>query len=225
MYKFIGLAMMGLFVMMIIPGNLDATQSNDNKIYGMATLVKNDSQGNEVFQQSVHNQITTQGELYLMQAVFADTVTAAADVDSIGAICVTQEDPGIGSTANDLETAVDFDTGNTLDDQDVCEEDPTVTLTNTVLASTAVIGPLSFASGEDNVDDNDTIAGIGICQVDSDLAALSFGDGGFGCAEGGNGALQAGGILFALIEVTPTTLASGETVDITYTFDITSITT
>ena len=222
MYKFIGLAMMGLFVMMIIPGNLDATQSNDNKIYGMATLVKNDSQGNEVFQQSVHNQITTQGELYLMEAVFADTVTAETDADSIGAICVTQEDPGIGSTDNDLETAVLFDAGNSLDDQDVCEEDPTVTLTNTVLASTAVIGPLSFASGGDNVDDGDTIAGIGICQVDSDSAALEFGDLGAGCAEGG---LGTSGILFALIEVTPTTLANGETVDITYTFDITSTTT
>ena len=221
MYKYIGLAMMGLFVMMIIPGNLDATQSNDNKIYGMATLVKNDSQGNEVFQQSVHNQITTQGELYLMQAVFADTVTAEADADSIGAICVTQEDPGVPSTASDAETAVTFDTGNTLDDDNVCEEDPSVTLTNNAGASTAVIGPLSFASGGTNIDDGETIAGIGICQVDSDSGALNFGDLGAGCAEGG---LGTSGILFALIEVTPTTLANGETVDITYTFDITSAT-
>lgn len=221
MYKFIGLAMMGVFVMMMIPGNFDAVQGDDKKIYGMATIVKNDSQGNEVFQQSVHNQITIEGELYLMEAVFSDTVTAEADVDSIGAICVTQEDPGVASVAGDAETAAAFDTGNTLDDRDVCEEDPSVVLTNTVLASTAVIGPLSFASGGDNVDDDDVISGIGICQLDSNSAALEFGDLGVGCAEGGS---ATSGILFALIEVTPTTLANGETVDITYTFDITSAT-
>jgi len=208
--------------MMIIPGNLDATQGDDDKkIYGMATLVKNDSQGNEVFQQSVHNQITIEGENYLMEAVFAEGNTAEAEVDSIGAICVTDFDPGVPDADNDLITASSFDGSNNLDDQNVCEEDSSVTLTNTALASTAVIGPLSFASDADNVDNNDTISGIGICQIDSNVGSLdtAFGGSGLGCQEGGSGT---SGILFALIEVTPTTLATGETVDITYTFDITS---
>lgn len=182
-------------------------------------MVKFDAEGNEVFQQSVHNQITIEGEDFINNQVFQDGVASLSDAEGIGAICVTQEDPGVASVANDAETAAAFDTGNTLDDQDVCEEG-TATITNTVGASTAVIGPLSFASGADNVDNGDVISGIGICQADVETGP-AFGDGGAGCAEGGTGA---SGILFALIEVTPTTLNASETVDITYTFDITSAT-
>ena len=62
MYKFIGLAMLGVFAMMVIPGGNFNTLQSENVLYGMATIVKNDSQGNEVFQQSVHNQLTDAGE-------------------------------------------------------------------------------------------------------------------------------------------------------------------
>ena len=79
--------MFSVFAMMIIPSNLDASQSEQHLMYGMATIVKNDNQGNEVFQQSVHNQLTDQGETAILEAIFADGTTAPSDVTSFGAIC------------------------------------------------------------------------------------------------------------------------------------------
>ena len=203
MYKFIGLAMMGIFAMMIIPGNFNPV-SGEQHFYGAATIQKLDAAGNEVFTQTVHNQLTDTGEDFLLDQAFQDTI-ANADNVQIGAICVTDAALPGTAPAREALTSADFDTSNTLDDQDVCEEDTSVGTS----AGQAIIGPLTFASGADNVDDGDIIDTIGICQNDAtdDLAFAS-------CA--------GEGILFAIIEVSNTTLNSGETVNITYTFDITS---
>ena len=85
-----------------------------------------------------------------------------------------------------------------------------------ISSSVATIGALKFISQTDNtanVNEDDTIKSIGICQN------FAGNDNDFLDCETGNGG---SGILFAVISVTSTTLAAGETVDITYKFDLVS---
>ena len=214
MYKLIGLAMFSVFAMMIIPSNLDASQSEQHLMYGMATIVKNDNQGNEVFQQSVHNQLTDQGETAILEAIFADGTTAPSDVTSFGAICVSDQTVANANSATEDDTAAFFDTNNGLNDTTnlTCIDD---TGNVGLSSSVATIGPITFTAGGTNVDDGDVITAIGICQKDTD----NSGDAGFiDCELGSAGT----GIMLATVGVTSTTLNAGETVDITYTFDISS---
>ena len=75
----------------------------------------------------------------------------------------------------------------------------------------ALVNPSTFTCGETNCSDGDTITTIAICQSDVTLDTDYT-----NCATEG--------IMFAIVDVTDTTLATSETVDITYTFNITSST-
>lgn len=215
MYKFLGLGMIGVFAMMVIPGgNFDAGQG-EQTLYGMATIVKNDSQGNEVFQQSIHNNLTDQGSDYILDAIFSTSSEAVVTAQAFGAICVSDQTANEGDQSIEDDTASSFDSPNGLNDTTnlTCEDDQgDVTFTGQV----ATIGALTFDS-VDNIDVGETINSIGICQKDVD----NSGDAGFvDCELGGDGTPL--GLLLAVVSVTATTLGSGETVDITYTFDLTS---
>jgi len=212
--------MLGVFAMMVIPGgNFDATQS-EQLLYGMATIVKSDSQGNEVFQQSIHNQMTDQGSDYILGAIFSTGVAAPADNVSFGALCVSDQTASEGGASIEDDTASSFDSPNGLNDavNVTCEDDVgNVSFTGQV----ATIGPLTFTEVDDatgNVNTGNTINSVGVCQKDTD----NGGDVGFiDCELGSAGT----GLLLAVVSVTATTLNAGETVDITYTFDLTSDTT
>ena len=212
MYKFIGLAMMGVFVMMIIPGNFDAVQGENNLMYGMATMVKSDSLGNELFQQSIHNQLTDEGEEFILQAIFDDGTSIVTDVAQIGTICVSDQTAS-NAAANELLNSTAFDTANGFTDSN-CKQQSVGTVG--ITGSIATIGSLTFVAGGVNIANGETISSIGICQNedgnDTDYA---------NCQNGGPGV----GILLAVVNVTPTTLALGETVDITYTFSLVSTST
>ena len=197
---------MGVFAMMIIPGNFDTTQS-ENTFYGMATMVKNDSLGNEAFQQSVHNALTDEGENFLLELIFDDGAATIATNLTFGAICVSLASYD-NSTSIEDATAASFDAADQLSTSN-CKQGADGAVNTD--ASKAIIGALQFAAGT-NVVNDDTIKSIGICQAKS-------GSGDFAnCVAGGSGSAK----LLAVVDVTPTTLAIGETVDITYTFDITS---
>ena len=197
--KIAGFALMGVLAMMIIPGNLDTSES-EFAFYGAATMVQKDAFGQEIFSQTVHNRVVDTGEEFLLDQTFSDTVTVADDVQ-IGSICIS--DAGSPVIAEG-EAASDFDGDNGMTETN-CKEDTSVTTSG----GTAVIGPLQFTCGGTNCADGDTITMIGICQNDT-TDDNDFNN----CATEG--------ILFALIDVTDTTLAASETVDITYTFDISS---
>ena len=196
--KLAGFALMGVLAMMVIPGNFDTLES-EYTFYGAATMVQKDAFGQEMFSQTVHNQVVDTGEEFLLDQTFQDTVTVADNIQ-IGSICISSSAVAIVEGL----TAATFDTNNLFTEAN-CKEDTTVTTSG----GTAVIGSLQFTCGGTNCADDDTIAMIGICQNDvtDDLDFIN-------CATEG--------ILFAAIDVTDTTLATSETVDITYTFDITS---
>lgn len=168
---------------------------------GTLYFVKHDAAGNVLLEGNTHNQVVNTGEEFLLDQLFQDATTTA-DNNQIGAICIS--DAG-AITVAETETAADFDGDNGMTETN-CKEDTAVTTSG----GTGVIGPLTFTCGGTNCADGDTITGIAICQVtvadDND-----FND----CATNG--------IMFSVIDITPdVTLNAGETVDITYTFDVTT---
>ncbi len=195
---FIGL--LGILAITIVPFDGE-TNSSDVKLYGLLTLVQYDENNNEVFAQSIHNRLVNTGETFLLEAGFQDAI-APLDNTQIGAICVAE---GVIDDADEAETAADFDTANTIGAFTNCIIDAAVDVTTT--QGTAIIGPETF-TGATHLAGGDTVNGIGICQ--SNAAGIPYQD----CATAG--------VLFAIIDTADVTLLASETVQITYTFDITS---
>lgn len=188
-------------IMIMVPAPVEST-SNEIVFYGAAEIIKYDENGNVVYTQIIHNQLVDTGEEFLLDQVFHDGATTI-DAEQIGVICISND---TSFTVAETETAALFDTGNTITDAN-CKEDSTGDVVTT--GGTAVIGPLTFAAGGANIANDDTITGIAICQADT-----SDDNDHVDCATEG--------IMFAVVNTSDVTLASGETVDITYTFDITS---
>lgn len=186
----------------VVDSVLDQTGSMSEKLLfeGYVTVVKYDADRNEVWREIVKNRFVDDGEEFVLDQVFQDTVTSA-DNAQIGSICIS--DAGT-ITVSETESASDFDGDNGMTETN-CKEDTTVTTS----AGVATIGPLTFTCGGTNCADDDTVTGIAICQNDV------TDDGDFNnCATEG--------IMFSVIDISDVTLATSETVDITYTFDIVS---
>jgi len=207
MYKKISIGLLGFLIVLIMPFNINEDKSEE-KFYGAATILVRDADGNQLFQQTVHNQLVDTGETFILEQTFQDSTTVADDVQ-IGSICISAGDV---SALVEVSTATDFDALGAAFAAP-CIEDTSVDITTT--QGQAVIGPLTFTAGT-NLPDDATIDGIGICSGEVGSQA-NFAD----CATDG--------ILFAFVDTSDVQLdASGatpETVDITYTFDITSSTT
>jgi len=200
MYK-IGIALMAIFAVMVIPAQ-GSSEDGRPTYYGMGTIVLSDSLGNEAFSQIVHNRVVNTGESFIIAQTFQNSTASVADNNSIGAICVTE---AAGFTPAEADTAATFDAGTTISPALECKED---TVVDETPQGTAVIGPLTFAVS--NLDAaGEIVTGIGICQ------ATAADNNDFGtCASNG--------LLFAEVDTTDVTLNTGETVQITYTFDLTS---
>lgn len=197
--------MLGVFALMVLPAGIDATQ-DENLLWGSATIQHYDADGNILFSQTVHNRLLDEGEDYIINQAFDDGILNQDTEELVNTICVTSE----GSFADATETLLvgTFDTADGISNAN-CVTDVQV---DNATDGKAIIGPLTFdVANMEAVDD--IITGIGICQGVS-ANNVDF----INCVTGNAGA----GILFAVVNVTDTTLGSGETVDITYTFDITS---
>jgi hypothetical protein len=200
MYTYIGLGLISVFAMMIIPSNFD-TVNNELVFYGAGTITQYDKDGNEMFSQTIHNQVVNTGEDFLIDQTFQDSVTLA-DNEQIGSICIFEGTPTVAETT----TAASFDSANTIAaGRTNCKEDTTVTTSGSI----ATVNPATFTCGGTNCDNGDTISAFAVCQNDA-TDDLDFED----CATEG--------VLFAIIDSTDTTLAASETLSITYNFDITS---
>jgi len=199
LYKIGIVGLLSILAITIVPFSGE-TNSIDGKLYGLITLVQYDENRNEVFSQTVHNRLVDTGETFLLQASFTEA-TAPADNTQIGVICIAE---GVIDDADEAETAAAFDTANTLTGNN-CQADGTVDITTT--QGTAIIGPLTFAEPT-HLAAADVVNGIGVCQTNG--VTSPFAD----CATSG--------VLFAVIDTADVTINAGETVDITYTFDITS---
>ena len=188
---------------MMVPG-IDQT-IEQSKMYGAATLVAYDLERNEIFSQTIHNRLVDTGEDFINHMVFSD-VNTVADDDAIGSICAYENGgTSIGDLNIETTTAADFDSNNQNITNQECRTDDAVTVTNGT--SIAVIGPLTFQGGI-NLNIGGEVNGLGVCQAHN--TNLNF----TGCATEGD--------LFAIVDTSDVTLASAETVDITYTFSLVS---
>ena len=224
MLKYLGVAMLGLFAVMVFPMSSSSVTSDANAlmVFGMGSMTVYDEEGQEQFAQTIHNRIVNQGEEYLLDQVFDVGATVEGDSSSIGSICLSAD---ASFTSNLVEglTAASFDTNDGLTTEN-CLNDPDQTVVVTTDNGLAQVGSITFGAGSDNwsgtADDevpaDTTIYGIGICQTNSTVTTANWNS----CADGGDAA--GSGILFAGFDITDVTLADNETVQVTYTFNVTS---
>ena len=89
MYKYFGIGLLGLFIMMVLPSGVDSVQEQ-GKFYGAAHLLVRDAAGNELFSQTIHNRLLDTGENFINSQVFTDGVVVA-DPAQMSAICVSDQ--------------------------------------------------------------------------------------------------------------------------------------
>lgn len=201
--------MLGLFAFMVIPINVDANEAQITH-YGMGTIVQFDADGNEIYQETVHNKIVDTGETFLIEQTFNEgTAGETVDADQISSICLTAEvafAPGEGLVVGGVggfDTDDNIPGGNTN-----CIFDTGVDAATT--QGEAVIGPETFLSGGTNVPNDTIVTGIGICQGSGTNPFET-------CAAAQSAPV---GILFAAVAFgTSVTLGTGESLQVTYTFD------
>lgn len=214
MYKYAGFGLLGLIVVLLMPvGAYEEPASF--AMYGTGTIEQYDSNGNQIFSQTIHNLVTEQGEDYIIAQVFRDDRdTEVNDGLQIGSICITSDDESFGPSqvSGDL-TGGDFDGENSLVGNRCISDEPFVEASEGS-GGDLTIGPLTFTAGA-NLDPGQTIAGMGICQANDLAQGESFED----CIDG-DGGQSPNGILFATVDFTDVTLGAGETADISYTFDV-----
>lgn len=179
-----------------MPGASTDDVTDSAGFYGMATITKYDADGDPVSTQSVHNRLLDTGEIYLLRNTFDNNQSVIADGDQVGSICIADR---ISVTEN--LSAANFNGANGITEAN-CRQDTDVDIANGV----ATIGPLRFTAGT-HLGAGETISGIGICK---NKAANN--DDYSNCTAP----------IFAAISITNVTLATGETADITYKFDISS---
>ena len=208
MLKLASFGLLGFLLVLILPANVD--EQTPSFLYGAATIVAHDAYGNEIFSQTVHNQLFDEGEVLLINQTFTDLGgLAVVDNVQIGAICLSADTvPSVLETDTNtiFNTAHDNDDNASANSSTLnCVTDPTVTSALQVVT----LGPLTFTARTDeslhwNADD--TVTNIGICDaqlINNDVR---------GCTTN----------LFAVVDTSDVTLADTETVDVTYTFDISS---
>ena len=209
MLKLAAFGLLGFLIVLILPANAD--EQTPSFLYGAATLVAYDAHGNEIFAQTVHNQLFDDGEDFILDQSFTD-LGGLATVDNvqIGAICLSADS---SPTTNEPDTNVTFNADHDLEDNGSataitnCVTDDTVTSASQVVT----LGPLTFTAGAADIAANnwfagDTVYSIGVCDAASGDADVR------GCTT----------TLFAVVDTSDVTLADTETVDVTYTFDLSS---
>jgi len=220
--KLTGIGLVALTAVLLLPSSFSMLDTGDTKFWGSASMVAYDAEGNEVLAQTVHNRIVDTGEQFILVQTFAETAPSAgavdADLNQMGAICAFTN----GTLTNYVQvnenvTAanVDFHQGTPGDAR--CQNSPLSLATE----GKAILGPTTFSAGaapaSGNVTAGDTIHGIAVCQAN----ATGGPNGDWRHCEDGGGVVGAG-IMLSIVDTSDVTLALAETVDITYTFDITS---
>ncbi len=209
MLKLAAFGLLGFLVVLILPANVD--EQTPSFLYGAATLVAYDAYGNEFFSQTIHNQLFDEGEIFLINQTFADLGgLAVVDNIQIGAICLSAATPSTDETDTNtaFNTAHDgADNGSATASTLNCVTDGVSTGGVTSAAQVVTLGPLTFTAQDDNTGNwfaTDTVTNIGVCDAASGDADVR------GCTTN----------LFAVVNTSDVTLADTETVDVTYTFDI-----
>lgn len=216
-------AVAGLAAVLSSAGLLDADEaakagSSALSLYGgVATVVHTGADGAVLGTQSVHNALVDTGEDFLLRQVFRDGMSEG-DNTQIGAICLSADAPDTANVIPETWTftnfndrhAADYSQGgatnaaptNTLE----CLTDTTVTMSGQI----ATLGPLTFNATDVSTGTNwvpgQEVRLIGVCKASSTGAAAAA------CTDP----------LFAAVDINDVRLNDGETLTVTYTFDMRS---
>ena len=206
MYKYIGLGLLGLFIIMIYPASSASLPQEGLNLYGAATISLNDEDGNSMFTQTVHNRLFDLGEDFILDQSFTIIGTDVADNVQIGAICLSSE---VASTTEG-DTASTWN-GNNARTGTLAVNCVTAGVGEVTSATqVATVGPLNFDVDADATNVNwvggDTINSIGVC--DAEITDADVRD----CTTN----------LFAVASVSALTPTNGDSVSVTYVFDISS---
>ncbi|ABK78518.1 hypothetical protein CENSYa_1909 [Cenarchaeum symbiosum A] len=177
------------------------------QMYGMAEVVHRDTGGSVLSSQTVHNRLLDAGEDFIVDAVFRSGEAVLTDGLRIDTICLSDIDGGIDDVNfNEGDAASVFAAPSGPAGANACKSVPDAETVETA-AGTALIGPLTFTAGTD-FDAGETIASIAVCIEDA--ASVGYED----CA--------AVGTAFAATDVGDVTPVGTDTVDVSYTFNISS---
>lgn len=202
------MGLLGLIAILVIPAGTQSMTNDGFNLYGQATMTYHDANGNEMLSQTVHNQLFDEGEDLLIANAFTGVTDIGTDATQIGAICLTTATAAESYAESTSNTTFNTDhdaAEGGADDEENCKTDGSVDSTSQI----ATIGPLTFTAGTgtgNNLFAGSTVEAIGICDADSS----------------DNDVRDCTTTLFAVVDTSDVTLASGETVDITYTFNLQS---
>jgi len=206
MYKYIGMGLLGLFIMMVLPSGTENI-NEPGKFYGAAHLLVKDAAGNEVFSQTIHNRLLDSGENFINNQVFTGDGAPVGETGQMSAICVSNYSGVI--LEGDIASTIAGNNG--LDSTGLagthCHP---ADILNINADGTVVLGPEVFTGGFD-IAAGEIINSIAIC---SDNADTDYSE----C----DAATTGNAIAFAEIQTSAVQLGDTETVDITYTFDLSS---
>jgi len=172
----------------------------DQKMFsGFATISLVDADKNVLFEQTIHNNVVDTGEDFVIDQAFRDSGTDAADAAQFDTICVT--DAGTVNTG-ETETAASFNTANGLTSNNCIGA-----ITFTTVAGVASSGAQTF-SATTHFPADTTVTGIGVCADGAQGTPFNDCD------------TVAATPLLAVVDTSNVTVGASESVDITYSFDI-----
>jgi len=200
-YKFVGFGLLGFLALLIIPVS-SSTPSDDQSMYGMATLSLKDESGNVLIENQMHNEVVDQGTAYMLNQTFNGGTWSTGGARGVNALCVSD---ATSFSIADSETPTTFNTANTIGNPFTnCNKITSwsIETRTSITTSSSFVANTAFA-------DSTTITGIGLCGVPS--GAGPFLD----CQESGSTT-----VLFSVIDIPNTTIGSGSQLDVTYTFNL-----
>jgi len=201
MLKVIGFGLLGLFVVMIFPSAI--TDEAIPMFYGTAHMVLSDSAGNVLMTQTIHNQVTDEGEEFIIDQVFTTADAAVTGNNRVGALCIIENSDSVFGEGTVAAVTNNLNAPGGAH----CH----VTSTTIVDAgdSKAVTESEVFTAGTD-FDAGETISGIVICKMDGTTGDFAE------CNTPGSP------LALAALDLNNVTVTGTDTITITYTFDITT---
>ena len=212
MLKIAGFGLLGLAALMVIPSGVSADAAP--VMYGAANIELRGADGDVKMSQAVHNRITDEGERFLIDQVF-DTGDSATSTFRVNSICIVsdsytaysesttaqdQNDNKPSTNAGSIDSA---DPADRLAERSLCVGVGSVDDSG---GSTAMITNVDFVADQ-HVGSNQAIGGFVVCNDSGSVDCNAFGT----------------GIAFAAVDINDISLQqAGDSLDITYTFDITT---
>ncbi|ABK77006.1 hypothetical protein CENSYa_0370 [Cenarchaeum symbiosum A] len=197
-------ASVGLAAVLALTLAVPAGHSSHGPVaYGMAEAIHMDAGGSVLMSQTVHNLVVDQGEEQLIDRLFKTAETRIEAIHRINILCLT--DSTVPVTDSVTAASMDPATGFALRNG-ACAVFGEVEDDETDDRSLAVMGPVNFTAGS-NFNENRTVTALLVCpNPDDDEGSCRF----------------SANYIFAAVPLGNLTFSENDTLQVTYTFDVSS---